>query len=79
MPNFRHFIGRRLYLLEFLIRCFYNFVKVNYFELFVRLFILILNQFIDFPQSFPQTRIKVILYAIVCPEINYKVPPFETL
>lgn len=72
MPKISRFVGWGVELLEFLIWCFYDFVKIDNFKFFVLFWVGIFNEFVDFPETFPESWVEVILDAIVCSVIKYR-------
>lgn len=79
MPKIGHFIWIWVYFFELFIRCFNDFVEIDDFKLFVILFVFVLDKFVNFPQPFSQSWVKVVFYAIVCSWIKWCVPSFQSL
>ena len=75
--NIRKFILFSFNFLEFLVWSFNDFIKVNNFKLFKCFFKLRVDDFVEFPQSFPETRVKVIFYTVITPLITAKLPSVQ--
>ena len=70
MAEVCHFVRAGVKLLEFFVGGFDNFVKVNNFKFLVNFRVAIFNQFVDFPQSFSQSRVEMVLDTVVCPVVT---------
>lgn len=79
MPKISHFTWIGVHLLILFIRGLNHFVEVDNLKFFVVLFVVVLDELVDFPEAFSQSGVEVVLYAIVCSWIINELPAFQAL
>ena len=67
-----HLIGQCFDLFKFLVWGLNDFVKINDFKLFKIFFELVFNEFINFSESFPESWVEMVFYAVVGSKLVYE-------